>query len=334
MLLPRTAHDIQPLRFSRRQCGNPGHLPLFRRGLFLLGLRIAVVLAASAAPLRAATIVVPNGSFESPLSGYATPLVDSWQQVPQPDLGNPKTLQTGVFSNQPPTDPFHIDNCDGAQALFLFAAPQAAVFQDFDSTDWANPVPTHAFNAIFEVGKSYTLTVGIIGGTNLAIPMQEGTTLELSLYYRTNATNLVTVAATTITNSAAIFSNATHFIDFQAHLPTVQATDPWAGQHLGIQLLSTVGLDLMGGYWDLDNVRLTSTITPVLLTPAFTDGNFSFTLKSDPGLRFEILASTNAALSVSNWTSLGTLTNDTGLTLFLDLAANPNRRFYLARQLP
>lgn len=164
--------------------------------------------------------------------------------------------------------------------------------------------------------------------------MQEGTTLELLLYYRDAASNFVTVASTSITNSGALFPTATHFVDFAVQVPTVTTGDAWAGQHIGIQLLSTVSLDLIGGYWDLDNVRLSSTVTPALVAPAYTNGHFSFTLQSELGLPFEILASTNVALALSNWSSLGTLTNVTGATAFTDPATNLNRRFYRARQLP
>ena len=80
--------------------------------------------------LQASTITIPNASFESPPTAYANPFINSWQQVPQPDLNDQTTFLTGVFSNQPPADPFHIDNCDGSQAMFLFAVPQAAILQD------------------------------------------------------------------------------------------------------------------------------------------------------------------------------------------------------------
>ena len=283
-------------------------------------------LAAWAGTLRSGTIFIPNGSFELPTTTYAYPLIDFWQQAPA------GSLQTGVFLNQPPSDPTHIDNCDGAQGAFLFASNGVAIFQDYDSTDYENPTPTHAFQATFDVGSSYTLTVGILGGTNLAIPMKEGTALVLSLYYRDGSNNMVTVAAATITNSGSLFSSSTHFVDFQVHLPTVKASDAWAGQHIGVQLLSAVSAELEGGYWDLDNIRLSA--GPVLLCPARTNGQFSFTLQSEPGLRFEILASTNLTLPLSNWTNLGTLTNLTGAISFLDTTTNLNRRFYRAHQLP
>jgi len=284
-----------------------------------------VALAAWTAPLQAGTIPIPNASFESPTTDYANPAIDFWQQVP--DWTN---QESGVFLNVPP----YIDNCDGSQAAFLFAAPEAALFQDYDSTDWSNSVPTHAFNATYDVDHSYTLTVAVLGGTNLTFPMQEGTTLELSLYYRDASSNMITVAATTITNSGQLFPTNTHFVDFSVYVPGVRATDPWAGQHIGVQIASTVGLDLAGGYWDLDNVRLTETGLPALTNPLVTNRQCGFTLQSQPGLRFEILASTNLASPISNWTSLGTLTNDAGAIPFLDPATNRNRRFYRARQLP
>jgi hypothetical protein len=286
----------------------------------------AAALAAGGSILRAATIAIPNYSFESPATTLATPFVDFWQQVPEPDLSNQNTLLTGVFSNVPPP----IDNCDGGQAVFLFAVPGVALFQDYDSIDYAHPTPLHAFAATFDVGKSYTLTVGVIGGGG---NMTNGATLELSLYYRDALSNIVNVAATNIAYTPDLFPSHFHLVDFQVLLPTVRASDQWAGRHIGVQLLSSItDTNLAGGYWDLDNVRLASTVTPVLLRPAYTNGHFSFTLQSEPGLPFEILASTNVTLPLSNWTSLGTLTNVTGATAFTDSASGISRRFYRAKQ--
>ena len=114
----------------------------------------------------------------------------------------------------------------------------------------------------------------------------------------------------------------------------MRPTDAWAGQHLGIQMLSTVDTNLQGGYWDLDNVRLSSTLEPVLLNPVRTNNQVQFTLQSEPDLRLEILSATNLTLPLSEWTSLGTLTNTTGTTFFTNPAAGTCRRFYCARRLP
>ncbi|MCX6905070.1 MAG: hypothetical protein NTW03_16640 [Verrucomicrobia bacterium] len=281
------------------------------------------------------TIEIPNGSFESPATDFVNTHVDSWQKSPKPDWyveggGYYWDQLAGIFVNQPVGNSTHIDNCDGNQALWVFAVPQVGLFQDYNSTDWANSTPLHAFNPQFVVGRSYDLTAGVIGGLG---GMLEGLTLELSLYYRDEKSNMVPVAATTITNTLAAFSSTTHLVDFGVHVPAVKASDAWAGKNIGVQVMSTVQPDLAGGYWDVDNVRLSETREPVLQNMVRTNGQFQFKLRSEPGLKFEILAATNVTLPSSNWTSLGILTNVSGANSFNDTSTNLNQRFYRARQL-
>ena len=215
--------------------------------------------------------------------------------------------------------------------MWLFAVPEVGLFQDYDSMDWNDPVPTHDFNANYEPGKSYHLTVGVIGtGGN----MQQGVTLDLSLYYRDALSNRIVITTTTLTNNYDVFSNNTHFVDCHVTIPIVKAGDAWAGQKIGIQFLSTVRTNLQGGYWDLDNVRLASTLAPKIVNLVRTNGQFQFTLQSEPGLTFQIVASTNLTMPSSNWTSVGFATNVTGAILFVDTSANFPQRFYQARQLP
>ena len=293
-------------------------------------------LAVGAGLLRAGPIPVPNGSFESPATAFADPRLDSWQKSPKPvwydeSGGHLWDQLTGVFQNTAPTNAAYIDDMDKAQAAFLFALPQVALFQDYDSLDGTNSAPTHAFNARFEVGKAYTLTVGVIGGGG---NMLEGVSLELSVYYRDSASNQVTVAATSITHRLEVFSNLTHFVDFSVEVPAVKAGDAWAGRHIGVQLLSTVSPDLAGGYWDVDNARLSEVSPPVLLGAARTHEGFAITLQSEPGLRFEILAAGDLALPPANWSRVGVVTNLTGAVPFFEPATNVNLRYYRARQLP
>ena len=118
--------------------------------------------------LFAEAIVVPNGSFESPSTPYVSINIDSWQKSPKPDDyieagGFLWTQLTGIFKNSSPGSSDYIDNCDGAQALWLFAVPEVALFQDYDSFDWHNQPPSHQFNATFTIGRSYHLRVGVIG---------------------------------------------------------------------------------------------------------------------------------------------------------------------------
>ena len=299
-----------------------------------------VALAAWVCPLRAGTVYVPNASFESPVVPIdltpAIPDMDYWEKSSQPAWYYPSNYNnspwedlTGTFYNFPNPGTF-IDNCDGTQAAFLFAVPEVAIFQDYTSIYGTNTTPSYAFNATYNVGSAYTLTVGVIGGGG---GMTNGVPLELSLYYRDAASNMVTLAATTITNSAQLFPTNTHLVDFSVQVPGVRPADPWAGQHIGVQIASTVDTNLAGGYWDFDNVRLIETVLPSLIHPQISSSHFSLTLRSEPGLRFEMLANTNPASPLSNWTSLGTVTNTTGTTNFTDPTTILDRRFYRARQL-
>lgn len=291
--------------------------------------------------LSAGSIPVPNASFESPTTFFVTLNLDNWQRTPQPENWDTNTsggwdTLVGFFKNTPVSAFDHISNCHSNQAMWLFANPGAGIFQDYDSVDWNDAAPTHAFNATYEAGKSYQLTVGLlVGGKGNGGGVTPGATVEFSLYYRDANSNRLTVAATTITNSLDVFTNSTHLLDFSVHTTVVQPQDAWAGQHIGIALLSTAAPELNAeGYWDLDHVRLTATLAPTLLQPQRNGNQFQFTVQSEPGMILEILATTNAALPTAHWTSLGMVTNSTGTVPFIDTAANFDQRFYQARQVP
>ena len=49
---------------------------------------------------------------------------------------------TGLFRNPIPTNPSHIDNCDGDQALWLFAVPEVGLFQELGDPDARLPRTT------------------------------------------------------------------------------------------------------------------------------------------------------------------------------------------------
>ena len=162
--------------------------------------------------------------------------------------------------------------------------------------------------------------------------MTNGATLELSLYYRDAASNIVTVAATTVTHSTAAFPTNTHLTDFSVMTPSVKSGDAWAGKHIGIQILSNNGFDQIGGYWDLDNVRLTEAKHPLLKAVSLNTNQIQFNLQSEPGLKFEILGT--GSLPSSSWTSLATITNVTGNQSITLAAPGSAQSFYQARQLP
>lgn len=291
--------------------------------------------------ITAGPIAIPNHSFESPVvppeSPYALPVVEVWQKSAQPawydpsqNADTPWDFLMGTFFNVPFPGLF-IDNCDGSQAAFLFALPEAALFQDKTSPAGTNGAPGLALDATFQAGHSYELTVAALGGGG---GMKPGATLQISLYYRDASSNKVTVAATSITNSLELFPTNTHFLDFQARVPAVQTNDPWAGQSIGIELLSTASFELAGGYWNLDNVRLVETASSLLALSApslTTNGQITFSIQSDPGLRFEIQATTHLLSGATHWISLGSFTNNTGIVDFTDSATNLQQRFYRAR---
>jgi hypothetical protein len=286
--------------------------------------------------LSAAVINVPNASFEGPVAFFPTPSINSWQKTPKPawyDEGGGGFLWsqlTGTFKNPPPTSTNnHIVNCHGLQAIWLFAVPEVCLFQDYDSMDYNDPAPTHEFDATFEPGKSYHLTVGVIGTGG---GMTNGVTLELSLYYRDANSNRIAVAVTSLTNTPSVFSNNTQLVDCHVNVPTVKTSDAWAGKKIGIQFRSTVTPELQGGYWDLDNVRLVA--GPELQQATFTNGQFQAALLGETGARFEILTSTNNASFLTNWISLGIVTNQTRTVQFVDTQTGVPQRFYQARQLP
>ena len=213
-----------------------------------------VVLAANANRLQAGSIYIPNASFELPETVFVDVNVDSWQTPPTPwwydESGGYYWSQlTGVFLNPAPEEPDHIDNCDANQAVWLFAVPEVELFQDLTAT--------------FEVGQSYHLTVGIIGGGG---NMKDDVPIEIRLYYRDAENEKVTVGATTFTYHSDT-GYVRHFNDVQLDVLQVTPSDLCAGKNIGVQLISTLTLaDLdpdtgrAGGYWNLDNVRLTKSL--------------------------------------------------------------------------
>jgi hypothetical protein len=227
---------------------------------YIIASVVVGILAPGTDMLHAQPINVPNNSFESPTAPGTSPFVnifvDSWQKAPEPayyasaigtPFGIPWIGTAGVFLD---VNPYL--NHDGNQAGYLLAFPQVTLFQ-------------YNFNATFEVGKAYDLTIGLFGKSTLA----PGSTLQLSLYYRDGSDNKVAVGSTTVTYSAANFPTtpALNFIDYSVDVPTVGAGDAWAGKSIGIALESTAPIQLAtGGNWDFDNVRLAAIPEPGTLS--------------------------------------------------------------------
>ena len=283
--------------------------------------------------VRLTESVVPNGSFEDPETDFASPFLDAWEKAPQPVWYNdpqfPWHQLAGQFRNATNGSPDHISNMDGNQGAFLFSLPGVAIYQDYLSSAGTNAMPTSDSNLKYEPGKAYMLTVGLLGGGG---GMSNGATFEISFYYRDSASNKITVAATTITNSVSLFSTRTLFTDFSVQVPIIRGDEPYANRNIGIQLASTTGFDKMGGYWDIDNVRLQVVRRPALTNPMFKNRQFQFVLESVPG-QYEVLSSANLLLPIGQWTSLGTFKITGDRVVVTDTNAIADRRFYFVRSL-
>jgi hypothetical protein len=198
--------------------------------------------AALALPLSAASITVPNASFESPTAPAqsGTPALDDWQKTPEPPGFNPAntggfpwTTLSGVFDGGPSVP-------DGSQGAYLLTYPGVGIYQTLAET--------------YQTGASYSLTVALHGGGGGLNPTDQ---LQMTFFYGGSLTPITTA---TIDYSALNFPNQTLYYDFNLDLPTVQPGDAWAGQSIGIGFTGINGT--LSGSWDLDNVRLTAVPEP------------------------------------------------------------------------
>ena len=230
---------IQPQSISNRQSTHR---------LAFLSTQLCVLSIASAA-----SIPVPNGSFESPKppQGFpASPFVDVWQKSPHPQgIPLPSGISwdqlSGVFPNTAVGSSDRIENMIGDQAAYIFAIPGVSLSQILSSS--------------FEAGMSYQISIGILGAGGIT----EGSLFSYGLFYMDNANTPVSVGSATISYSSSAFPTVTRLVEQSVATPTVKSSDPWAGKPIGIQLTSTFGTG--AGYWDVDNVRVVAVPEPSTL---------------------------------------------------------------------
>jgi hypothetical protein len=101
-----------------------------------------------------------------------------------------------------------------------------------------------------------------------------------------------------VEHSPEIFTDRNHFVDFSVSTDPVTPTDPWAHKPIGVRILSTVSDAQRGGYWDIDNVRLTREIVPeprVEVRATWEGTPTALTLRwgSQPGYTYRVLTSTD-----------------------------------------
>ena len=195
-----------------------------------------------ASPARSEVITVPNGSFESPTVPYLFPFVsldiDHWQREPAPDYWTVGFKYdaadwnhcAGTYLNVPfdgqgnPAAP--IDNVDGSQAVFMFPWPGQGLWQTLDAT--------------FEVGRSYHLTGNAQGGG----PMPLNVPMEIRLFYEDATGKHVAVGSQEILNTNPPNTKVAHLPDHTLDVPAVAANDLWAGKNIGVEIISTAGMDV------------------------------------------------------------------------------------------
>jgi hypothetical protein len=179
-----------------------------------------------------------NGSFETPIvdpNGFpALPYVEGWMEK---DVDTQNSTNTGVFANTAPGSADRMENADGAQLAFLGSQQGNGLFQDVAGT--------------YQVDCAYRLTVGV--GISQRYPPSDLTpvgTIELVLTYRDGAQSVDIVSQTVEAKGLS----STRLQDFWVYLGAVRPGDAWAGKGIGVAIRAT---GVAGGFWDLDNVRLT-----------------------------------------------------------------------------
>lgn len=224
---------------------------------------LALIITGSCSAL-ATTIAVPNGSFESPAGntqGFPVSIeLDNWTDTaPRADYTSevPWDFGTGSFFNPAEGGIGRYSNMDGQRAAYILNSLELGFFQELTSPD-----------GVFTIGKSYVLTVGVAaqagtpgGSQNDSDPygsVPGSTVLSLSLYYVKNGSITLIPGATT---PVPAFPDTNTFVDYSVTTPTVQASDEWAGKHIGILMQITTSIaetpeTTETGGFDIDNVRL------------------------------------------------------------------------------
>jgi hypothetical protein len=183
------------------------------------------------------SIEIANASFELPVvdpNGWgAFPVAEGWIET---DLDTLASTNTGVFLNTPADSFDHVVNADGRQLAFLASASGNGFEQNL--------------GAMYKSGCDYRLTVAVgVSARYSPATLEPVGTLNLVLYYL-DGNKAVDIASRTV---EAEGTSSTYLQDVSLYLPTVNASDAWAGKSIGVAIRAG---GQAGGFWDLDNVRL------------------------------------------------------------------------------
>jgi hypothetical protein len=221
-------------------------------------LGVAVVAGAVAGGASAASIAVPNGSFEAPDArtpfGVSTK-IDNWTtygEAPFDTGGGPASSGTGVFRNVNPDDSVNFDNATGAQVAYIFTKAS---------------VPTNRVGleqvlaATYQAGTAYAVRVdvGLAGSSPGA---NDPFTFQLFAVDPANPGVRTVVATRTVVNDGGASNplSKTHLNEYLAVSPVLTAADTAiVGRRIGIEIFTAAGSDpnaVAGRQYDFDNVRV------------------------------------------------------------------------------
>jgi len=187
------------------------------------------------------SVPMENASFEMPVvdpnAFPAVPQVEKWVEL---DVDTEASSNTGVFANTAEESWDHKTDAHGGQLAFLGSETGNALEQDL--------------TAVYKIGYDYRLAVAVGVSSRFAPSSDEpADLLELVLLYR-DGEEILDITSQII--DAAGLSDK-HSTDISLRLPTVRPDDPWAEMPITVALRS---LGMPGGFWVLDNVRLTESL--------------------------------------------------------------------------
>ncbi len=209
-------------------------------------LSAAVFAAGAMAASPASAVTILNHSFENPVvpSGGlpAIPLITDWEragvEVINPAVPGVPLIEVGVFLNQPVGQLGHLSGIDGNQAAFL------ASTTTHSATQWLSET--------FDAGAKYEMKA--LFAVSFFSPSSTDR-LFMELLARDGSNTVSTVGALEV-DVAGKGLNAASFVELGFETTAGAGV---AGQTVGVRFRA---VGAQGGYWDVDNVRLTETLPP------------------------------------------------------------------------
>lgn len=208
---------------------------------------MAIAMIVGTAAARAASVSVPNSSFESPVTTNFT-------QMPVDSGSTGEWLRYGGFaavilSSGPNAYNYAPAGLDGLQYGNGSASANTGVFQDIAAYDGSGSPDQY-----WQAGYVYTMTIGVFA----RIDSQPSATssLNLNLFSRESRPGAPSRLATTVVVPGELSPNEIR--DFHVS-HTVLAGDPSVGKPIGIWMETTAGTS---GDWGYENVRISYTLIP------------------------------------------------------------------------